>query len=221
MANAATQRTTGNTRIRGPLLVTLPGGGSKGHDAQTVGVGLNVGLSVQVPTGQTANTIQVEKPDGTVVAAFDSNGNIATLGGLSSLTMAQALVPLTAAQINGMFAAPVQILAAPGTGLSIIVQQILFEITTTATQFAAGGVAGFQYDSTINGAGVIVHAGAIPVATITATAGTTVTGLWAASGANGLVVPANKGIFFSNLTQAFTTGTGTAKVWITYGILTR
>ena len=222
MAKTATQRTTGNTRFKGPVLVTLYGGGSKGHDGQTVGAGFDVGLSVQIPSAQSANSFQIEKPDGTVITAFDSNGNLSQLGGSSGLTtQISGPIALTAANINGMYAAPVQILAAPGSGLSIVVQYILFEITTTSTQFAAGGVVLFQYDSTANGAGTAVHSGTIPAAVITATAGTTVTGLWAASGSNGLTIPANKGIFISNQTQAFTTGTGTAKVWISYGILTR
>jgi len=47
----------------------------------------------------------------------------------------------------------------------------------------------------------------------------TVNGLWAASGTNGLVLPANEGIDITNASGAFTTGTGVAFVWILYSIL--
>lgn len=200
-------------------------GAHGGGNEPSIGAGGVVPVNIKIPatSKQTVPAFQVQRvASGVVTTLFDidQNGNIGALGGISSLTMQQAQVALTAANINGMYAAPVVIVAAPGAGLAIVVQEIIFEITTTATQFAAGGVVGFQYDSTINGAGTLVHAGTIPAATITATAGTTVTGLWAASGSNGLVIPANKGIYISNQTQAFTTGTGTAKVWISYGILT-
>jgi hypothetical protein len=81
MAQTATQRTTGSTRVRGPMIVTLRGAGSKGHDYKlggvaAVGTGLDVGLSVQIPTAQTANSFQVEQPDGTVIAAIGASGGL-------------------------------------------------------------------------------------------------------------------------------------------------
>ena len=56
-------------------------------------------------------------------------------------------VSLTAAQINGMYAAPVVVVAAV-PGKAIIVDSVEFDITRTATQFASGGTAAVQYDST-------------------------------------------------------------------------
>lgn len=225
MAQTATQRITGSTRVRGPMIVALRGASSKGNEntyggVAAKGVGLDVGFSVQIPAGQSANSIQIEQPDGTVIQAFDGSGNLSVLSGVSSLTAQQALVSLTAANLKAMYTTPVQIVAAPATGKAIVVEKIIFEITTTATGFANGGIVVFQYDTTAAGAGTLVHAGSIPASVITAGAGTTVTGLWAASGSNGLTIPTAKGIYISNQTAAFITGTGTAKVWISYGILT-
>ncbi len=226
MAQTATQRITGSTRVRGPLIVALRGASSKGKEntyggVGPVGVGLDVGLSVQIPVGQTANSMQVEQPDGTVVQAFDGSGNLSVLSGVASLTWQQALVTLTAAQLIAMYATPVQILPAPAAGKAIIVEQVIFEMNSTATQFTGGGIVGFQYDSAANHlGGTVVHAGSIPAAVVTAVAGQSLTGLWAASGTNGLTMPTAKGIFISNQTAAFATGTGTAKVWISYCILT-
>ena len=220
MAKAAA---TKPTRFKGPLVVTLRGAGSGGKDftfgsAGPVGAGSDIGLRVQVPTGQTADSLIVEKPDGTTIFRIDQNGALYP-GGVSA-SFQQAQVSLTAANIKGMYAAPVQILAAPGAGLAIVVSQILVELVTTATQFANGGIVGFQYDSTANLAGTLVHAGSIPASVVNAAAGTTLTGLWASSGSNGLTIPSNKGIYISNQTGAFITGTGTGTVWIEYSILT-
>jgi len=211
-------------RTRVTLLGVEPRGVAGAGNAPSKGSGGDVALIVRVPSTQSVPCLSVRSQpvNGAATDLFDVDqaGNISALSGVGSLTWQQAQLALTAAQLKAMYAAPVQILAAPGAGLAIVVQEILFELTTTATAFANGGIVGFQYDSTANLAGTLVHGGSIPAAVITAGAGTTVTGLWAAPGANGLTIPANKGLFISNQTAAFITGTGTAKVWISYGLLT-
>lgn len=127
-----------------------------------------------------------------------------------------ATVNLSAANLIAMNATPVQILAAPGAGLAILVESILFEITTTSTQFTGGGVVTFPY----HGGSVATHAGSVPAATVTATAGTTYTLLGPAVASNGTVVPANTGVDITNASAAFAAGTGTAKVQIKYRIVT-
>lgn len=54
--------------------VTLRGAGSSGNDPLKVGDGTDVGLKIQIPTGQTANAFQIEKPGGTVIYSIDANG---------------------------------------------------------------------------------------------------------------------------------------------------
>ena len=92
----------------GPVVITLRGAGSKGHDPQTVGSGKDVGLDVQVPTTQTANAIQVSQPDGTVIwsvaatPAVIAAGAVPVTGGNYIITAgsAQALT-LAAPVTNG------------------------------------------------------------------------------------------------------------------------
>ena len=127
-----------------------------------------------------------------------------------------ATVNLTAANILGMNAAPVSILPAPGAGKAIVVDNILFEMTTTATAFANGGVVSFPY----HGGSTNSHSGTIPAAVVTAGAGTSNTQLGPATGSNGTTIPANTGVDITNATAPFITGTGTAKVQIWYQIVT-
>jgi len=126
-------------------------------------------------------------------------------------------VPLTAAQINGMYAAPVLVLAGV-TGKSIFVDSVEFRIARTATQFAGGGTACVQYDSTVQGAGTATTA-VIAAAVITAGAGTTVTHrIPVVLSDVATTAIEGKGLYFSNLSGAFTTGTGTASLIVRYHI---
>lgn len=121
-------------------------------------------------------------------------------------------VALTSVNILAMEATPVLILAAPGSGLGYIVSRVEFVMTTTSTQYAAGGAVDFVY----HGGSVNAAGGTIPAAIVTAAAGTSYTFLGPATSAT---VPVNTGIDITNATAAFTTGTGTAVVKITYSIV--
>jgi hypothetical protein len=124
-------------------------------------------------------------------------------------------IPLTAAQINGMYAAPVLVLAG-ATGKAHIVDSVQFDLTGTATQFAAGGVANVQYDSTANGAGTTCHA---DIAAAVITGATALTKTHRISKDLSSIATASidgKGLYFSNKTAAFTTGTGTAVLTVRY-----
>lgn len=216
MSQSATQRTTGGTRFRGPMVVTTRGAGSVGHDQMTKGAGLDVGLSVQIPTGQTANAFQVEKPDGTVIFAIDASGNTAG-NSVTSIVSRKAQVTLTAANLIAMNGTPVSVIAAPGAGISIIVSRIIFEMKRTTTAFASGGVISFQYHT----ATTTVHSGTIPATRLTtAGAANTLDLLVTDSPTNSLVCAQNDGIDITNATGGFTTGTGTAIVTIFYDLVT-
>lgn len=125
------------------------------------------------------------------------------------------LVTVTSANILAMFATPVLMLAAPPTGYLILVNNILVEIITTATQYASGGVVTFVY----HGGAVAVHAGSITAATINAAAATVFNQLGPAVAASGSIVPTATGVDITNATGAFTTGTGTLKVFFDYSIV--
>jgi hypothetical protein len=119
-----------------------------------------------------------------------------------------AQVTMSAAQFNGAYAAPLLLVAAPGANTMIVVDSIALVMTYGSAAFAAGGVVAAQYDSTAYGAGVI--------ATTTESAddffatASTVFKLNPGAVLAPFTTCANKGLYLSNVTQAFTTGTGSA-----------
>lgn len=125
-------------------------------------------------------------------------------------------VSLTAAQFNGMYATPVQVIAAPGANMVNIVDSCVLNMTFVSAQFAAGGVVGLQYGNSAHLAGPAASAteqasdftGAA-ASTIFRIGGGLSTGAATASAANAA-------IYISNATAAFTTGDSTFKVWVWY-----
>lgn len=221
MAQSATQRTTGASRIKGPTIITLRGAGSKGKDytlggVAPVGAGLDVGLSVQIPSGQTANAFQIEKPDGTVIYQVDCNGNVAATS-VTNVVSARKQIVMTAAQLQGMNAASFTLVAAPGAGITLVPMRIIFEMKRTVTAYANGGVITFQYHT----ATTTLHSGSIPASRLTtAGAANTLDLLVADSPTNSLACAANDAIDITNATAPFITGTGTAVVTVFYDIVT-
>ena len=140
--------------------------------------------------------------------------NAVTSAKIDATVIQTASVALTAAQFNGMYATPVQLVAAQGANTLIVVNQIQILMTYGSAAFAAGGVVAAQYDSTANGAGVIAST-TIAAASFQATAST---GFNMNPGvvAETFSTCVNKGLFLSNVSGAFTTGTGSSfvvKVW--------
>jgi len=155
---------------------------------------------------------------GNFLAAGDTNGSVGTDSGLNVDNVLQiATVAVTAAQFNGMYATPKLLVAAPGANKQLIVDKVELIMTYVSANYAAGGVAAVQWDSTANGAGVIAST-TLSAATFQAAASTTFV-------MNGGVVPAtftttvNKGLYLSNITGAFTTGDSTFVVKVHYRIV--
>lgn len=127
-----------------------------------------------------------------------------------------AAVKLTSAQILGAYAAPVQIIPAQGAHTIVVVNNVFVEFDYGTTQFAAGGAAGLQYDSTVHLAGTAATA-TVAAATINGFAannGFTLAG--AATGTMASMV--NKGIYWSNATGAFTTGDSSMILNVRYDV---
>lgn len=126
-------------------------------------------------------------------------------------------VAISAAEFNGMYAAPKLLVAAPGANKLIVVERLVLAMTFVSAAYAAGGVVAAQYDSTVHGAGVAAT-NTEAAADFAAAASTS----FAFNGVAGDTVGAlpfsttvNKGLYLSNATGAFTTGDGTwvAHVW--------
>ena len=122
-------------------------------------------------------------------------------------------VAITAAQFNGMYAAPKLLVGAPAANQLLVLDQMQLLMTYNSAAYAAGGVVAVQYDSTVNGAGVIAST-TMAAAAFQATASTG----W---NFNPGVVPETfstcvaKGLYLSNVTGAFTTGNSAmvAHIW--------
>ncbi len=147
-------------------------------------------------------------------------GYSAVAPGASALTQlvtsGTQVTSLTATQIKAMSVTPVAVTPVPGTGKAVIIDSIVVELVTTATVFANGGVVQFQY----HGQTTEVMAQQIAAASVNAAAGTYLFALEPAQTAGGSVITPAVAVEITNETAPFITGTGTAKVFTRYRIIT-
>lgn len=126
-------------------------------------------------------------------------------------------VAITAAEFNGMYAAPKALITAPGANKLIVVERMVLAMTFGSADFAAGGVVAAQYDNTVHGGGALAtnseaaadfFAGASTSFMFNGVSGNTV-------GAVPFSTSVNKGLYLSNATGAFTTGDSdfVAHIW--------
>ena len=213
------------------------------YDATTdafVSLAANGGLSNTLPSGDifvgnasNVATASAMSGDGTL-----SNTGVLTIGAgaisgskiannavdyaqLALDVAASATVSLTAAQVNGMYATPVQLIAAPGAGKLILIDSILWDIAFVSAQYAAGGAIAAQYGATIHGAGPAAS-GTLAAASLN---GVAASGFLSNAGSAGLLNVAasdseNTAVFLSNATAAFTTGDSTVNLYIKYRVVT-
>lgn len=128
-------------------------------------------------------------------------------------------VSLTAAQFNGMYATPVQVIAAPGANKVIVVDSCVLNMTFVSAQFAAGGAVGLQYGNTAHLAGPAASA-TEAAADFTGAAASTLFRLGGGlSTGAALATATNAAVYISNASGAFTTGDSTFKVWVWYKVI--
>ena len=125
-----------------------------------------------------------------------------------------AVVPLTAAQITTLHTVPVTVIAAPGAGKAIVVEQAVLEFKFGTVAFTGGGVVTLIY----HGGSTALHSGSVPASVITAASGTSATEVGPQTGANGLTLAVNAGVDISAATANFAAGDGTAQLWIWYTV---
>lgn len=130
----------------------------------------------------------------------------------------QSAIALSAAQIITLNTVPVTIIAAPGAGLSIVLEQVVIEMNRTATAFTGGGVVGPVY---AGATGTLLTANSMAAADVTTGGAGQVTRLLSAGApAGGTLITANTAVQLFAGTANFATGTGTMKVFVTYSLLT-
>lgn len=109
-------------------------------------------------------------------------------------------VTLTPAEIIAMYTTGVQIIPPPGLGKSIVLHKALFRFNYTTPQFTGGGAVSLEYDSTGAAGGTLVTGTfASSVIKAAASSDTILTGI-------NVTATQNKGIFISNDTANFATG---------------
>lgn len=152
------------------------------------------------PTGSAANYEEVTLGNGLSFSGTTLQVNPALAR--------QATVNLTLSQFLGMYATPVQLLAAPGAGLMNVVDSLYVNYVYGSAALANGGAVGAQYGNTD-------HAGGVPAtATEAATDYTSASANTMFRIGGGLSTGAatasaiNTAIYLSNATAPFITGTG-------------
>lgn len=146
--------------------------------------------------------------------------NTIVSGDIATDVIQYVKVPVTAAQVNGAYAAPFVLIAAPGANKLIRVHDVTIEVDYGSAQFTTGGAMALQYDSTANGAGVLASA-SLAAATLNGYSADAIVGLAGAAASGTAAATVNKGIYLSNLTAAFAVGTGTTLDFhISYSIVT-
>lgn len=205
------------TAANGSLIVAgVNAGGAFNTTISNTTMGQSTVFTLPDPGAATARVLSAATAtpfvSGNFPAASGTGGLVVDSGFGTNNIVRYASVAITAAEFNGMYAAPKLIVAAPGANTMIIVDRIELILTYGSAPFANGGNVTFQYDSTVHGAGL--------PATNTQAAGDygqTASAVFLFNGVQGdtsgtefAVIPfangVNKGLYLSNITGAFTTG---------------
>lgn len=174
------------------------------------------------PTGAPANVSEI---------TLEATGSLAFVGttlGVNSNLIRYATGTLTNANIAGMFAAPVQLLANPGAGNMYVVYNWALNAINNVAAFGGGGVVGVQFGTTANLPAASRATDTIDGGIFSTDATHRVAyagGVFAQAASAGLIAGADAtaGLYISNATGAFTTGggaTGTARWELWYSIVT-
>lgn len=209
--DAATGSLTAASAVPGSLANTLASGrvfvGSAGNVATGVAMSADATMANTGALTIAANAITTGK----IIA------NAVTSAKMSDDLLHYVAVPISAAEFNGMYAAPKVLVAAPGANKLLVLDKVQLLMTYGSANYAAGGVAAVQYDVTANGAGVIAST-TLAAATFQAAAST---GFNFNAGvvAETFTTCVNKSLALSNITAAFTTGDSDMVAHIWYKII--
>lgn len=171
----------------------------------------SMGLTTSIGTANIVDgAVTAAKLASDAVTTIKILNNNVTSAKLALNVLQYAAVAVTATEFNGMYAAPKLLVAAGGANTLLVLDKADLLQTYGSAAFAAGGVVAVQYDSTANGAGVIASS-TRPAADFFVTASTGY-GFNMGVVAQTFSTCVNKGLYLSNITQAFTTGTGSSFV---------
>ena len=132
----------------------------------------------------------------------------------------EATLTLTAAQVNTMYTTPVELLPAPAAGSFYVVQQAILVNENGGTAWTSGGAITIGY-SNANPGSPNALTGTIAATFLTSPVAKQIITLAGAQIATALESTVDAlGIFISNATGVFATGTGTLKVRLLFTIVT-
>ena len=125
-------------------------------------------------------------------------------------------VTLTNAQVLGMYAAPVELLPAPDANSMYQLTGATLVNLNTGVAYASGGVLIVQYGSTVHGAGTDALSGTVAATFLTSPTATQVITVGGNVTTTAGSATLGNGIYISNQTGAFTSGTGTLQVLLNF-----
>ena len=180
------------------------GGTGVNNGASTITVGGNVTFSGAYSfTGTLTNNTSV---------TFPTSGTLATTSQIGTQVVQSVSVTLSQSQIQGMYATPVLLLAAPGSGQTVIGLFATLVYTRVSSSFANGGSVVIQYGNAAHGAGTALTSDFSPTYITTSSSGVSTVP------ANSLISVSsisNTAIYVSNTTGAFTSGNASSTAVIT------
>jgi len=179
---------------------------------------LEVMTSGNILVGSAANVASevTMSGDATIIAsgALSIGADKVLSSMVSPLLLKYASVEMSSAEFAGAYAAPHLLVAAGGANTLLLLESAQVLMTYGTVQYANGGVAHVQYDSTANGAGVI--ASSTQAAANFADAASTALGFNQGVVKQPFTTCVNKGLYFSNITGAFDTGDSDLVVHVWY-----
>lgn len=170
-------------------------------------VAINEGAFTWLPS----DVVLVVASDGWAFFSVSADFTSLNILGGNSQTV---IIPLTAAQIIGMYAAPVFVLAAPAANTVNLVTSANLNVLYNSTQYTLGGAIGVQYENTVHGGGTLAT-GTIAAATLNAVVANTVL-VFPLAASVALAAATAQPLYLSNATQAFATGNSPAILTVTY-----
>lgn len=201
-------------------LVTITNASFGQASALTIPDPANAAANFVLSTGSTVSGNLVQS-NGTSGQSVDSGISASSVSGLITQVgnVTTVSVTLNPTQMAAAYATPVQLVAAPGAGKVIIVQEAsVYTASTGNTAYATGTAPIIQYGTTVHGGGTNAVGSGLVAGDITAASSQVRCLVGSVAALTGV---SNTGIYFSNATGAYTAGTGTNVTFnLTYQTIT-
>jgi len=133
------------------------------------------------------------------------------LGTTDAFVIKTAVVDVSAAELQAMYATPKALVAAPGAGYALAFRSAVLIYDDNGADYSGGGVI------TINYPGGAAQSSNLAVTFLTGT-GDKVFNMEKLNADSGLTMPVNTALVLTNASAAFTAGVGTVKVHIEYSV---